>query len=128
VPLGQWVRDTFHLSRNHYDRLAHLVLGGASAIGSREVLLRWTPLRPGLWLFAVVSCACLALSAGWELLEWGLTIMNGEGQSTGLDTQDDVWDTHWDMFLALVGSLAAQLLLGRIQDVQLEGDQRGRSS
>jgi len=30
------------------------------------------------------------------------------------------WDTQWDMFLALVGALAAQLTLARVHDRQLE--------
>lgn len=30
-----------------------------------------------------------------------------------------MWDTQWDMFLALVGALGAQLALGRIHDRQL---------
>jgi uncharacterized membrane protein YjdF len=29
------------------------------------------------------------------------------------------WDTQWDMFLALLGGLSAQLVLGRMHDRQL---------
>jgi putative membrane protein len=36
-----------------------------------------------------------------------------------LATQGDVWDTQWDMFLALLGALSSQLLLGRWHDRQL---------
>lgn len=28
----------------------------------------------------------------------------------------DVWDTQWDMFLALIGAVTAQLLLGGVHD------------
>ena len=35
-----------------------------------------------------------------------------------LGTQGDIWDTQWDMFMALVGALA-QLLLARRHDRQL---------
>jgi putative membrane protein len=33
--------------------------------------------------------------------------------------QGDVWDTHWDMFLASIGAITAQLLLGRAHDRSL---------
>jgi len=36
-----------------------------------------------------------------------------------LATQGDVWDTQWDMFLALLGALSSQLLLRRWHDRQL---------
>ena len=37
-----------------------------------------------------------------------------------LGTQGDTWDTQWDMFLAFCGAVAAQLLLSRIHDRQLD--------
>lgn len=36
-----------------------------------------------------------------------------------LATQGDVWDTQWDMFLALLGAIASLLLLSRLHDRQL---------
>jgi putative membrane protein len=36
-----------------------------------------------------------------------------------LGTQGDVWDTQWDMFMAMSGALLALLLLGRWHDRQL---------
>ena len=36
-----------------------------------------------------------------------------------LGTQGDVWDTQWDMFTALIGSIAAQLLLAKMHDKQM---------
>ena len=47
TPLGNWARDTFHLSRNHYDRVGHVALGVFPSFTIREVLLRQTPLRRG---------------------------------------------------------------------------------
>ena len=39
VPIGNWIRDQFHLSRNHYDRLGHFAQGFVPAMIAREVLL-----------------------------------------------------------------------------------------
>jgi putative membrane protein len=113
VPLGDWARDWLQLERNHYDRVGHLAQGFVPAILAREVLLRTSPLRPGRWLFAVATAFCLAFSALYELAEWGAALAFGAGADAFLGTQGDPWDTQWDMFLALCGALAAQLLLGR---------------
>ncbi len=119
VPLGFWVQDLLDLSRNHYDRLGHLAQGFVPAVLAREVLLRRSPLRPGKWLFFLVSSVCLALSACYEFLEWWAALIGGEGAEAFLGTQGDVWDTQWDMFLALIGAVSAQLLLSRAHDRQL---------
>ena len=44
----------------------------------------------------------------------------GEAADAFLGTQGDLWDTQWDMFLALCGAIAAQLLVGRWHDRLLE--------
>lgn len=120
VPLGYWARDLFGLARNHYDRIGHLAQGFFPALVIREILLRCSPLRPGKWLFFIVVCICLAFSAGYELLEWWTALLATPGQGAAfLGTQGDVWDTQWDMFLCLVGAVAAQLLFSRYHDRQL---------
>ena len=119
VPLGFWVKNALGLARNHYDRLGHFMQGAVPAIVARELLLRRSPLRPGKWLFFLVACVCLAISALYEFIEWWTALATGEGATAFLGTQGDVWDTHWDMFMALVGALTAQLVLARVHDRQI---------
>jgi putative membrane protein len=119
VPWFNWLRDTFELSRNYYDRLGHLAQGFVPAIVAREILLRRSPLVPGKWLFFLVTCVCLAFSASYELLEWRVAVSTGDASTAFLGTQGDVWDTQWDMFCALLGALSSQLLLARRHDRQL---------
>ncbi|MGW6928534.1 DUF2238 domain-containing protein [Lentzea sp. NPDC054927] len=119
VPVGFWVQDLFDLARNHYDRFAHFVQGFVPALLAREVLLRKTPLRPGGWLFFLVVCVCLAFSASYELVEWGSAVIGGSGADDFLGTQGDVWDTQWDMFMALLGAIAGLVTLARVQDREL---------
>lgn len=121
VPLGEWARNAFGLARNHYDRLGHLAQGFIPAIVVREVLLRMMPFRPGGWTFVIVSAFCLGISAFYELIEWWVAVAAGQAADAFLGTQGDPWDTQWDMFLALVGAVAAQLLLGRLHDRALAG-------
>jgi putative membrane protein len=120
VPLGFWVQDALHLGRNHYDRLGHFAQGFVPAIIAREVLLRRSPLQRGKWLFFLVTCVCLAVSASYELIEWLAALLGGSSADAFLGTQGDVWDTQWDMFMALVGALTSLLLLSRVHDRQLE--------
>ena len=120
VPAGFWLQEAFDLSRNHYDRLGHLAQGFVPAILAREVILRTSPLRPGKWLFVLVVSVCLAFSAFYEMIEWWAALLGGEGATEFLGTQGDPWDTQWDMFLALVGAVVAQLALARSHDAQMQ--------
>jgi putative membrane protein len=116
VPLGYWMEDAFGFARNHYDRIGHFAQGFVPAIVAREILIRRSPLRSGKWLFFLVTSVCLAVSACYELVEWWTAVATGEAATAFLGTQGDPWDTQWDMFLALIGALAAQLTLGRAHD------------
>lgn len=120
VPVGFWAAETFDLARNHYDRFAHVIQGFVPAILVREILLRTSPLYPGKWLFVVVTSICLAFSAFYEMIEWWSAVIYGASAEAFLGTQGDSWDTQWDMFLALIGAVMAQLLLSRAHDRALE--------
>jgi len=119
VPAGNWVQEWLGLARNPYDRLGHLAQGFIPAIIAREILIRTFRFAPGGFLFFVVTCIALALSAFYELIEWWAALALGQGADHFLGTQGDEWDTQWDMFLALVGALAAQLLLSRLHDREI---------
>lgn len=120
VPLFNWLRDSLELSRNHYDRIGHLAQGFIPAILAREILLRRSPLVRDGWLLLTVTSICLAFSAFYEMIEWWTALISEEASSAFLGTQGDVWDTQWDMFLALTGALLSQLWLGRVHDRQLQ--------
>jgi len=119
VPFGYFLKDVFHFTRNHFDRIGHFAQGFVPAILAREILIRKTPLRPGGWLFFLVTTVCLAFSALYELIEWATALIGGGSAEAFLGTQGDPWDTQWDMFLCLIGALASQLLLSREHDRQL---------
>lgn len=119
TPFGDWLRDVFGFTRNHYDRIGHLMQGFGPAIIARELLLRTSPLRPGKWLFALVTLSILGVSASYEFTEWWAAIAGGDAAGAFLGTQGDVWDTQWDMFLAGCGAIIAQASLSRVHDRQL---------
>lgn len=116
MPLFNWLRDAYGLDRNYYDRLGHIAQGFIPAIVSREILIRTSPLQPGKWLFFLVTCVCVAISAFYEILEWWVALASGSEAVAFLATQGDVWDTQWDMLLAFLGAVAAQLTLASLHD------------
>jgi putative membrane protein len=119
VPLGFWIQDWFDFSRNHYDRIGHLMQGIGPAIVARELLLRTSPLAPGKWLFTIVLFTILGVSATYEFIEWWAALASEEASAAFLGTQGDPWDTQWDMFLAGCGAIGAQFLLERLHDRQI---------
>ncbi|MDF1836691.1 MAG: DUF2238 domain-containing protein [Planctomycetota bacterium] len=120
VPLGFWIQETFDLARNPYDRIGHLAQGFIPAILTREILLRNTPLKCGAWLSFLSISVCLAFSAFYEMIEWWAALASGESATAFLGTQGDVWDTQWDMFLALIGACIAVVTLAAFHNRQLE--------
>lgn len=116
VPFGFWLQDVLALDRNPYDRIGHFMQGLVPAMVAREILLRLRVVRGRGWLFYIVTSLCLAISALYELIEWGAAVALGQGADAFLGTQGDPWDTQNDMAMALVGAITGQLLLGRWQD------------
>ncbi|MEY2510463.1 MAG: putative rane protein [Verrucomicrobiota bacterium] len=116
VPLFDWLRPIFGWHRNHYDRLGHLMQGLLPAIIAREVLLRFKVLNRKNWLPFLVVSICLAISALYELIEWLTALVSGSAATDFLGTQGDVWDTQEDMCFALIGAVAALILLSAIHN------------
>jgi putative membrane protein len=119
VPLGFWLQGAFGFARNHYDRIGHFAQGFIPALLAREVFIRTSPLGRSRWLAFVVLCFCLAFSALYELIEFWTALASGEAATDFLGTQGDVWDTQWDMQLALIGAIVSLLTLSRLHDRQL---------
>jgi putative membrane protein len=119
MPLFSWLRDYYSWDRNYYDRLGHVAQGFVPAMIAREILLRTSPLRSGKWLFFIVVCICLAISAFYEFIEWWVALASGSDAVAFLATQGDVWDTQWDMFLAFLGAVSSQLLLTKMHMRQM---------
>jgi putative membrane protein len=113
VPFGYWLKETFHFSRNPYDRIGHFFQGFTPALVYAEILPKKTALRAGVFQTIVILSMCLAFSALYELIEWAAAVALGQGADAFLGTQGDPWDTQWDMFMALIGAITA-LLLSRL--------------
>lgn len=119
VPLGFWLQDWFQLDRNPYDKIGHFMQGFVPALVAREILLRGNFVRGAKMTFFICVSIALAISALYEVIEWWAALAMGQGADEFLGTQGDVWDTQSDMFLALLGAVAALSLLSGRQDRQM---------
>ena len=135
VPLGDWGMQWFGWSRNNYDKIGHFAQGFVPAILVREILLRASRLnfqagenntasgvvarRRNGWLNFIIVSVCLAFSALYELIEWGVAVISGSGADDFLGTQGDVWDTQTDMAMALVGAIVAVAFMAKAHDRSL---------
>ncbi len=113
-PVFAWLQESLELQRNHYDRFTHLLQGFVPAQLIREVLIRRRVLARTSWLPVVSVSMCLAASAFYELIEWWFSLLTG----CSLGMQGDIWDTQWDMLMALTGGIAS-LSLASIHDRQI---------
>ena len=111
VPVGFWVEHAFGLTRNPYDKLGHLMQGFVPALIAREILIRGGYVRGRRMLAFICICIALAISALYEIIEWWTALALGQGADEFLGTQGDPWDTQSDMFCALLGAVAAVLVL-----------------
>jgi len=119
VPLGFWLQEVLGGDRNPYDKIGHFAQGFVPAMVARELFVRGDYVRGrGMTAFLCV-CVAMAISAVYELVEWGAALALGQGADEFLGTQGYVWDTQSDMFYALIGATAALVLLSRLHDREM---------
>lgn len=116
VPLGFEIAQWLDLSRNPYDKIGHFMQGFAPALIAREILIRGNYVNGRRMLNFIVICIVLAISASYELIEWGAALWMGQGADEFLGTQGDIWDTQSDMFFALIGSSIAIVFFSHLHD------------
>jgi putative membrane protein len=114
-----WLRDEFHLGRNHYDRVAHFMLGFLLGLPIREILMLFIS-ASRRWINFLTATIVLAIGAFYEFIEWWVAVLvTPDLGDKFLGTQGDIWDTQWDMFLALVGAVLTIAIFGKWHDRQL---------
>lgn len=119
VPLGFQLQEWLGLLRNPYDKIGHFFQGLVPAIAAREILIRGRDVHGDRMRNFLIVCVALAISATYELIEWLVAVVFGDGSVEFLGTQGDVWDAQSDMLFALIGATVALMLLSRWHDRQL---------
>ena len=119
MPLFDWLRNALLLDRNYYDRLGHVAQGFVPAMIARELFVRWAIVKGRGWMNFIIVTVCTFIAAVYEIIEWWTAVIAGSAAVSFLATQGDVWDPQWDMFLAIVGAVAALGLMSAWHDRQL---------
>lgn len=115
VPFGYWLKDTLHLSRNHFDRIVHFSFGLLLAYPIREVFLRVASAR-GFWAYYLPLDVTLAFSAVYEIVEMVTAqVTNPELGAAYLGTQGDVWDAQKDMGCAAIGAVLSMVVTATVR-------------
>lgn len=120
VPLGFEIAQWLGMDRNPYDKIGHFMQGFAPALIAREILIRGNYVNGRRMLTFIVISIVLAISASYELIEWGAALWMGQGADEFLGTQGYIWDTQSDMFFALIGSVVALVFFGKYHDSLIE--------
>lgn len=89
------------------------------ALVAREILLHLGYVRSRAMAGFLALCVAMTVSACYELIEWAAALALSQDADNFLGTQDDVWDTQWDMFRALISALIGIFLLARLHDRQM---------
>lgn len=118
-PLGFQLQEWLGTQRNPYDKIGHFMQGVVPAMVAREILRRRRVLAGRGLLAFLCLCVAMAVSAWYELIEWGAAVALGQGADAFLGSQGDPFDTQSDMGFACLGALAALSLLARWHDRQL---------
>ena len=116
---GPWFEPHDAAGRNNFDKLGHFMQGFVPALAAREILIRLAVVPVAGWRNFFIVCFALAVSALYELIEWAVALLSKEAADAFLGTQGYAWDTQSDMAFALLGAVAALLVLGRLHDRQL---------
>ena len=119
VPLGFQIADLLHLTRNPYDKIGHFFQGFVPALVTREILIRGAFVNGRRMRDFLITCVVLAISAFYELIEWWVAVLAGQGADEFLGTQGYAWDTQSDMLLALIGAVVALAFFSSWHDRQL---------
>ncbi len=121
IPYDAWGRSLFDFSintqmgwtRNHFDRLVHLMFGVCFTPGIASYAIRRYRLTPKRAFYAAV-CAIMITSLWYEWFELAIAMtLSGEDAEAYNGQQGDMWDAHKDMLMATVGSLGWMLAYSR---------------
>lgn len=120
VPFFDWLKETFDLSRNNYDKVGHFAQGFIPAIIVREIFVRQKVVEQKAWLNFIIVAVCLSFSAVYEFIEWWVAALTSEAADDFLGTQGYIWDTQSDMLYATIGAITFILFLSNTHQHQID--------
>lgn len=106
------VSGFFGFERNHYDRVAHFVIG-INSFMIAELVWRQNLVNSKGTAAVFGILFIMAMANAWELIEWWYAEADGgEVGLAFLGSQGDIWDAQKDMLCDTLGALLGGLLFG----------------
>ncbi len=115
-----WLKVTFSLNRNYFDRLGHFFQGVTPVILMREIFLKGEHMKRGKFFFLTLVMFSIGISGAWELLEFIFADVNGKTDVLAEAMQGDFWDAQQDMLICTIGSILSLILLSKRHDRCME--------
>lgn len=109
VPIGYWLKDTFHFKRNDYDRIVHWCFGFCWAFPTREMFMQAAKTKR-YWTYIAPVGIVLCVSAIYEIIEAYTAQMNPGMEEQFVGLQGDVFDSQRDMTCAAVGAIFCMVI------------------
>jgi len=125
VPLFDTIRDYFGQSRNNYDKIGHFVQGIIPVLVTREIFIRKRIVRGQKWLSLISFGISMAVTSGYEIIEYLVCWMVGVNMNSFMGSQGDIWDSQKDMFAAVIGGLITITFLCKTHDRIIEKEFNG---
>ena len=111
VPIGSWLKDLLHDTRNPYDRVVHFSFGLLLFYPWREQVMRAGAFRAA-WASLIAIMIIASLSAVYEIAEWiAADLAAPDDAMAFLATQGDPFDSQKDMAMAIAGASIALLVV-----------------
>jgi putative membrane protein len=103
--LGYRITERFSFTRNHYDRLVHLLFGLLLVVPAWRFSQRIVG-TTAWWSAAFAFSAIMAASAVYEVFEWLVAVIMAPDWAESYNGQQgDMWDAQRDMALAGLGAI-----------------------
>ncbi len=103
--IGYRITDRFGFTRNHYDRLVHLLFGLLLVVPAWRFSQRFVG-TTACWGAVFAFSTIMAASAVYEVFEWLVAVIMAPDWAESYNGQQgDMWDAQRDMALAGLGAI-----------------------
>ncbi len=111
MPLFNWIKDIFDLSRNHYDRLVHFFFGLAFYFPIYEFTTKKLKLK-GWKSYLLPFLVIISFKAIYEIFEFLAVIATSSSVIGGsfLGMQGDQWDAQKDIMFGISGAAISMVI------------------
>jgi putative membrane protein len=113
VPLFDWIKEQYELTRNHYDRVVHFLFGVLFFLPFHEIITRIFRVPKGWKSLTITLFIVLSMKEFFEIIEYSYTAVRNNNLTTTnyLGEQGDVFDSIKDVTLGFIGAIISMITI-----------------